>query len=494
VSGSKLLVAIVALVAIIVSVVSFCLAQEIKQPSVAGSFYPDNPAELSAMVDRFLQQADPQPLEGGIFALISPHAGYGYSGSVAAYGYKLVRDKPYKTAIIFGPAHHFAFSGIALYPAEVFRIPLGDIKVDDDFINKIADSGLIIKYMPEAYKEEHSIEVQLPFLQKVLPDCKIAPLLIGDCTLSECKNIAEVLREAIGERKDVLIIVSSDMYHGFDYEEAGIIDNLTLDYIKNMDAEGLYYGIREGKLQLCGGFGAVITLILAKEMGHDKVSVLKYTNSAQVTGKLTKGIWTVGYASCAIDHSAEREAGDMLNVEQRKRLLEIARNSIKTYLETGKKLEVKEADQALNAEMGVFVTLHEHGQLRGCIGNLIGRGPLYLTVRDMAVESATADPRFPPVELSELKDIDIEISALSPMQKIGDPEQIEMGKHGVLIRKGFRSGVYLPQVATETGWTREEFISSLCTQKVGLPADCWKDPATEVYIFTAEVFSEKNAD
>ena len=181
----------------------------------------------------------------------------------------------------------------------------------------------------------------------------------------------------------------------------------------------------------------------------------------------------------------------MLSQSQRKRLMQIARDSIRTYLETGKKLAVSETDSLLLKEMGAFVTLNEHGQLRGCIGNLIGQQPLYLTIRDMAVEAALRDPRFPPVALNELKNIEIEISVLSPMEKINSVDKIQLGKHGVLIKQGFRSGVFLPQVATETGWAKEEFLSNLCSHKAGLPADAWKDKTTEIYIFSAEVFSEK---
>jgi AmmeMemoRadiSam system protein A len=181
----------------------------------------------------------------------------------------------------------------------------------------------------------------------------------------------------------------------------------------------------------------------------------------------------------------------MLNKEQRKRLLDIARKSIETYLESGKKLEVKEQDPALLKEMGAFVTLHKRGELRGCIGNLIGQEPLYLTIRDMAIEAAVSDPRFSPVQLTELAKIEIEISVLSPMQRINNPEEIQLGVHGVLIKRGFRSGVFLPQVATETGWSKEEFMSNLCAHKAGLSPDAWKDKSTEIYIFTAEVFSEK---
>jgi len=501
-----------------------CLAQNVKQPNVAGAFYPDNPQELSQMIDRFLDAADPPVPPGEIFALISPHAGYGYSGGVAAYGYKLIKNKPYKTVIILGPSHQYGFSGVSIYPEGIFRTPLGDLEIDKEFTQKLLNKDSDIFFESAAFAKEHSVEVQLPFLQKVLSDFKIVPIVMGDCTLSTCQKLANLLKEAIGNRKDILVVASTDMYHGYDYEETEAIDNLTLSYLKNFNAEELYYGLREGKLALCGGFPVVSTIILAKELGHNKLGVLKYTNSAVVTGRKIKGIWTVGYTSCVIDAStssfdelrtrleqakrvegslstnAERSRGvdqekgevAMLNKEQKKRLLEIARNSIETYLKTNKKLELTETDPILLQEMGAFVTLHEHGELRGCIGNLVGTQPLYLTVRDMAIEAATRDPRFLPVKLNELKDIEIEISALSPLERIDSVDKIQMGKHGVLVRRGFNSGVYLPQVATETGWSKEEFLSSLCAHKAGLSRDAWKDKSTEIYIFTAEVFSEKS--
>ena len=181
----------------------------------------------------------------------------------------------------------------------------------------------------------------------------------------------------------------------------------------------------------------------------------------------------------------------MLNDSQRKILLKIARDTIEAYLKTGKVLQVKEDDPVLNKEMGAFVTLHKKGELRGCIGNIIGKGPLYLTVRDMAIESATGDPRFPKVSPNEMKEIDIEISVLSELEKVKDINEIGMGIHGVLVRRGFNSGVFLPQVATETGWTREEFLTNLCAHKAGLLPDAWRHGDVDIYIFTAEVFGEK---
>jgi len=467
-----------------------CFAADVKNPNVAGAFYPDDPKELSAMIDGFLRKANPEPLTGDIFALISPHAGYGFSGQSAAYGYKLIRNKPYKTVIVIGPSHSYLFNGVSVYAQGLFRTPLGDLEVDQEFSGKLLDKEEEIFFAPSAFAKEHSVEVQLPFLQRVLSDFKIVPIVIGDCTLDTCKKFASVLKTAIGGRKDVLVIASTDMYHGYDYEETQKIDELTLSYLKNMEGEALYYALRENKAQLCGGLGVVSAIILAKELGHNKLEVLNYTNSAIVTGNKTKGRWTVGYASCVIDQAKGEVA--MLNQEQRKKLLGIARKSIEEYLKTGKKLEVNDTDPALLREMGAFVTLHKQGELRGCIGHIQGTQPLYLTVRDMAVEAAVGDPRFPKVELKELENIEIEISALSPLERVASADQIQLGVHGVIVKQGFRSGVFLPQVATETGWSKEEFLSNLCAHKAGLAPDAWKDKNTEIYVFTAEVFSEKD--
>ncbi|HSV44007.1 MAG TPA: AmmeMemoRadiSam system protein A, partial [Candidatus Bathyarchaeia archaeon] len=181
-----------------------------------------------------------------------------------------------------------------------------------------------------------------------------------------------------------------------------------------------------------------------------------------------------------------------LTPAQKKRLITIALETIRLYVSEGKTMDVQEGDERLNQQEGAFVTIHKHGQLRGCIGNIVGRQPLYLTVRDMAVAAAAQDPRFNPVSKEELREIDIEISVLSEPRPAASPEEIQMGVHGVIVKRGFHQGVFLPQVATETGWSREEFLSQLCGQKAGLPPDAWKDPRTQLLIFTATVFSESD--
>lgn len=467
------------------------LAQpSIKQPNVAGAFYPADAGELARVIDGYLKDADsaaPGRMDGAIFGLISPHAGYEYSGPTAARAYSHLQGRDYRTVVVIGPNHSMRFNGVSIYPRGAFKTPLGNIEIDWPFAGQVLALEPYAAFEPRVFEQEHSIEVQLPFLQKVLKDFRIVPIMMGDCDLAMCRRLAAALKTAIGSRTDVLVVASTDMYHGYDYDECSRTDNVTLAYIKDMDEEGLYRGLREGSVQLCGGLPVVTMLALAKSLGHDKAVVMAQTNSALVTKTMKKGVWTVGYSSVIIDRQ-QGEGHMLLNQQQRAKMLDLARRSIEAYLKTGKKLQVTEDDPVLNKEMGAFVTLHEKGNLRGCIGNMVGRQPLYLTIRDMAVEAATGDPRFPPVRAGELKNIDIEISVLSPLERVSSADKIEMGVHGVLVRRGFNSGVFLPQVATETGWSKEEFLSQLCSQKAGLPADAWKDKNTELYVFTAEVF------
>ncbi len=181
----------------------------------------------------------------------------------------------------------------------------------------------------------------------------------------------------------------------------------------------------------------------------------------------------------------------MLNHAQQQELLKIARKTIETYVTSGNVPDFKVTDLFLIEKRGVFVTLHKEHQLRGCIGYIMPIEPLYQAVCKMAIESATGDPRFPPVAKDELAKLEIEISVLTVPERVKNPDGIILGTHGVIVRKGGRSGVFLPQVATETGWSKEQFLTELCEQKAGLPAEAWKDPDTEFYTFSAQVFQEK---
>ena len=471
--------------------------------SLAGKWYTSSKKALEEELCSYLEKAAPPPIEGKIIALISPHAGFVYSGPVAAYGFKAVQSQKIKKVFVIGFSHRMYYDGVAVLDDDAFRTPLGVVKIDRDLTKELTEQNPKIQKNPSLFYEENSVEMEIPFLQTALKDFEIVLIAIGNQSFQNSRILADALYEVLKDKEDFLLVASTDMCHYLPYEKANETDKKTISMIKEFDPDKLYRESLAGDHKFMCGYGAVCaTMIAAKMLGADKIEILKYANSGDTRGDKSR---VVGYLSAAIvkstvhspqstDKNLKKEIGnnDMLNSEQRKKMLKLARDSINYYLKEGKKLPVKESDQVLNKEMGAFVTLHKRGQLRGCIGNIIGQQPFYLTVRDMALEAATGDPRFRPVTIEEMSDIDIEISALSPLEKIDDPEKIEMKKHGVIVRQGFRSGVYLPQVAAETGWNREQFMNSLCGHKAGIDSDAWKKGKCDIYIFTAEVFGEKD--
>ena len=474
------------LILVIFAITSFA---ETKEADLAGSWYPGSRSALSKMLSGFLERAEVKEIDDEIIGLISPHAGYAYSGAVAAYGFKLIQNKDIETVIIVGFNHRIPHEGIAVCDFDSYKTPLGEVPIDKELTSELIREEDRIYPLKKAFYNENSTEMQIPFLQMVLGNFKLVIIHIGDQSLENSRILSNALYKVLKEKGNFILIASADMSHFLSYDKANEIDAYTISEIKKFEPTVLYTeSSLRGHNLMCGYAAVCATMMASKRLGADKIEVLRYANSGDETFDRRR---VVGYLSAAILKSQKRGDTNMLSEEQRKKMLKLARDSIMFYLKEGKQMPVKEDDPILNKEMGAFVTLHKHGQLRGCIGTMIGRGPFYLTVRDMAVQAATGDPRFAPVTLDEMNDIDIEISALSPMQKITDPEKIEVGKHGVMVRNGFRSGVYLPQVATETGWNREQFMNSLCGHKAGMAHDAWKKGQCEIYIFTAFVFGEK---
>lgn len=469
--------------------------QNIKEPNVAGQFYSADPAELSRNIESYFQLSVVVPSKKNIPLLIVPHAGHVFSGAVAANSFKAASLGKYKTIVVIAPSHFVGFEGVSIWDTGGFKTPLGTIDVDQEFSQKLIASNQRFLFEPKAFAREHALEVELPFLQKTFKDFKLVPIVMGTPNLEDCRNLASSLNQIIGDREDVLIVISTDMSHYHPDAIARSMDEQTLAAIKGLKVEFLWNQIILGKMELCGFQPVTTALFYARERGLSEVNVLKYANSGDVTGE--KGS-VVGYSSIIFnkgqgssDQNPQAKTSTF-TLEQKKRLLQIARESITAIVTTGKVAEAKETNPRLSMVEGAFVTIHKNHQLRGCIGRIIGNQPLYLTVRDMAAAAATQDARFQPVSQEELSAIELEISVLSKPRRITDVNEIEMGVHGVIVSRDIlHSGIFLPQVATETGWSREEFLSQLCSQKAGLPPDCWKDPGTFIEIYTAEVFSEK---
>jgi AmmeMemoRadiSam system protein B/AmmeMemoRadiSam system protein A len=483
-----------------------------RQPAVAGQFYPAESTELKNTIKSYFDKIKdlPQP-EGEILGLISPHAGYIFSGQVAAYTYKFLSqyklDNP--IVILIGQSHYFYLSKATLYSKDSFLTPLGEVKLEKNLITELLKNKDLFIDDPQAHLPEHSLEVQLPFLQYIYSNnFTIVPILVSRFDYDKSFRVASVISETIKNyktKRKIIVICSTDMSHYPKYDDAVKIDNQAIELVKKYDPKKYFDEIpklEQTKMAnlhcvFCGETAVGITMITTKLFGGDKVLVLKYANSGDVQLYSDKSR-VVGYTSIAFIKSVSIKEGQKsmketefkISEENQKILLSLARKAIEEYLKTGKVLEYKTDNKELLTPSAVFVTLTERGQLRGCIGTTFPQYPLYQAVINMAIAAATEDPRFPPVNLDELKDIKIEISILSPLKRVFSYKDIKEKVHGVVVRREGRSGLFLPQVWEQIP-KKEEFLSQLCWSKAGLPPNAWQDPKTELYVFTVFAFEEE---
>ncbi|HYA39841.1 MAG TPA: AmmeMemoRadiSam system protein B [Syntrophobacteraceae bacterium] len=482
-------------------------------PVVAGTWYPGTATELRRLIEDYLSRVPERESKGKTLALIAPHAGYIYSGQVAAHSFKTLLGQKFDSVIVIGPSHYVPFRGVATYDCAGFRTPLGVIPLDKELIAALMKSEPGIKDLPAAFQQEHSLEAELPFLQVVLPVFKLVPLLMGDHDIVACRRLAEAITACIKD-KPVLIVASSDLSHYHSYDVAAEMDQRLLQKIGAMDIEGVDQCLGGGKCEACGQGPIMTVMLAAKKLGVDRCEILKYANSGDVTGEKMSPRGVVGYAAASIltprkpgaahdksdrdrDEKEQKKVGTDLGFskEEKAQLHEIARKAIEARLthaapvsrEGGTRRASETVSQKLKEPRGAFVTLYKRGELRGCIGQIVARMPLADAVEAMAQEAAFGDPRFPPLRSDELGDIKIEISVLTPLQKVASTDDIEIGKHGIVIARNGSMGLLLPQVATEYNWDRTEFLEHCCL-KAGLSRNMWKDKETEIYTFSADVF------
>lgn len=473
----------------------------VRRSILAGTWYPTDPEELRSTLRGFLERAplaDPLPSAAPLVGIVAPHAGIRYSGSVAAYAYKVVQKYPAGTVVILAPSHRVPFSGIAVTRQGAFETPLGRVPLDTEFIEALLKANSDVRDFPEAHAQEHAVEIQLPFLQTVLPSFRLVPLVMGNLSWNTCEKLAQALN-ALSSSHRFLVVASTDLSHYHSEKEARTLDERLLGRLKRMEPRELFEDLASGACEACGA-GPLVTLMLyARKTGAQDMRILKYGTSADVTEDRNR---VVGYAAAVVfktsdDTGSKSDSvpasyfpGTALSPERKARLKDIARQTLAAkLLGTGPSPEIilSELPPPLQEPRGAFVTLKRHGQLRGCIGQIEARRPLAETVSRMALAAAFQDPRFPPVTADEWDDLELEISVLSPLMKLRDPAQVRVGTHGIYLRKGSRGGLLLPQVAVEQGWDRETFLRQTC-HKAGLPADAWRDPDTELFVFTAEVF------
>ncbi len=510
---------IVSIVLAIIVMMNSCNGQTrepvVRPATQANRFYEGNAQRLSQEVDSFLALHRGSADSRRVAALIVPHAGYYYSGNVAASAYMALNPKqPYKRIFLLGPSHHEWLDGASVNTeADYYATPLGDVKVDretgmaltttdgtdlTDF-DSAKDSERVFFYRAEAHDREHCLEVQLPFLQRRLGDVPpIVPIIISTNDFQKLSRMAEALKPYFTDEN--LFVISSDFSHYPTYEDAYEADGKTGKAIESGDVGQFIAAIEEnarsGKRNLatsaCGEF-AIITLMLMLDSTYE-VKHLMYQNSGDIGD--TDHSRVVGYHSFVIMRNGNDGNGRtrtntdfVLSENDKKMLKEIALQSIKDSLD-GKSVSFRDSLMQnypmLSKKCGAFVSLHKHGHLRGCIGHFGEDTPLYEIVAEMARAAAFEDPRFMPVSREELDDIDIEISVLTPMRRIQSLDEFELHRHGIYIRKGYRSGTFLPQVADEVNWTKEEFVGHCSQDKAGLGWNGWKD--AELYVYEAIVF------
>ena len=470
---------------------------KVRAAGVAGSFYPADPAALTGMMDDMLAHATVPRIDGPIVAVVSPHAGYPYSGPVAAYTYAALKGHKYARVVVIAPSHYEAFDFTSVYDGDAYSTPLGTIQVDKQFAERLAKMESSIKlsdrgHTPHGRDAEHAIEVELPWLQRVLGDFTLVPVVMGDQSYESSRDLGVSLAKMLAKESEgtTLIVASSDLSHYHKYDEAVKIDHKTLDAIQSWDYFSMSRNFEERVWEACGGAPIVAAMIAAERMGANQAMLLRYANSGDVTGDKSR---VVGYGAFAFVKAPKQHAMEdkfSLSDSEKDQMIALARTSVEHAV-----LEQKAYDPpappeaALNRESGAFVTLKEAGALRGCIGYTSASKPLYETIRDTATLAAFRDPRFRPVSSDEVAKLEYEISVLSPLRRVQDVHQIQVGVHGLLMKNGHREGLLLPQVPTEQHWDRVKFLEQTCV-KAGMPEQCWKEDDTDIFCFTAEVFGE----
>lgn len=464
------------------------LAQDryLKKAAFAGLFYDAERSRLETQVDGFIaahEAAAPTP--GRVIGLIAPHAGYVYSGRTAGAAYARVKGGDYETVVVIGPSHQVGFSGCSVWPEGRFETPLGALEVDRELAGKLsAVSGF--KFSREAFEKEHSVEVQLPFIQRALPSAKIVPVVMGFQTRSTIRRLASALEKACRDRK-VLVVASTDLSHYLPKRQAEEVDAGTIKLVKSLDTESIIRAAEAGENFMCGAGPVASVLLYASGVRGRRVEILERSDSSASGGPVVGYLAAVVLAENGREEKADNEAFN-LTPQEKTALLKLARSAIEQFLATGRIIADNTGLEALRTPRGAFVTLEKNGDLRGCIGFTQPVGPLGETVINAAVYAAVRDPRFPPVRREELAALRIEVSVLTPLKEITDTKMVKVGRHGLLISKNGRSGLLLPQVAAENGWDRLTFLEQTCL-KAGLDPNDWRRGA-RIYVFEAVVFGE----
>jgi len=490
----------------------------------AGRWYPADPARLQAAVDTYVRQAEAEPVPGRLLAVIVPHAGYIYSGAVAGYSFRVLQEADCADHVIavIGDTHTGNGSAkIAVWAEGAFQTPLGSIPVDEAVAQALVAAEGAAKAGIEvdrgAFTNEHPVENQLPFIQSVCPGARIVPVVIRQPSLQNAQVLAGALVAAFGDRP-AMIVASTDLSHYHAYDEAREMDEVALQAIASLDPQVVADSPRRcAELGLGGGDphtmcsqGAVLTaLIAAKQMGADRATVLQYANSGdvplgqrdQVVGYGAVALWQsrdgtefpVGQSPLApLQSAADSDPAELssVSIEAQEELLVLARQTVAQFLTTETFPPFHSDDPALLQPRGAYVTYENQGELRGCVGRIEADRPAFLNVQYAAVAAAVGDSRFPAITPEEVKELTLEITLLDPLRQVESPDEIQVGRDGVLMRVGADKGaLFLPQVPLEQGWDLHATLLNLC-RKAGLADDAWQRDDARFYVFTGQWFGE----
>ena len=496
---------IITLFSIIITMESFSQSTPInREPVAAGRFYSADKETLTRDISKLFASCTKSSVSGSVRAIISPHAGYVFSGKTAAAAYSATqKNSDYKNIFIIGSSHVMAFEGASVYNTGDFTTPLGTATVNRRIANKLKEENKVFDFPVTAHIQEHSIEVQIPLIQHYynhIPE--IVPIIIGTNNTTVIRRIAEALKPWFTH--DNLFVISSDFSHYPSFEDAVETDNNTAEALISVDPAIFLNTIKKnasGKVpglvtRMCGWTSGLVLLDLIDGDKNLELKRIDYSNSGDSPygGKNE----VVGYHAIAVteknsDKKSELGLSNNFSITDKEKevLFSIAKNSIRSKLYGNNKGAYSEQNipKKLKEPLGAFVTLKLHGSLRGCIGRFVSSEPLYEVVKTSALSSAFEDPRFSPLTKEEFNLVEMEITVLGPMTKIDKINEIVLGRHGIYIKKDFRSGTMLPQVATENGWSVEEFLGYTSRDKAGLGWDGWKN--ADIFIYEGIVLEEK---
>ena len=486
-------------------------AGSVRSPAVAGAFYEGSPFGLDAQVSGLLKKAGIERRRGTLLAAVAPHAGYVFSGACAAHLYAQVASGRYERVFILGTPHHAFVSGVSLPDVALtaYATPLGQVPIDAKVCAELRKSSGFTT-VPGADVREHSIEVQLPFLQKTAGAFRFIPLLCGQMSAQELDGVATALAAYAGS--NTLFIASSDFTHyGPNYDFVPFSKDVpgqlrawlkdASNRIAAQDITGFTGHLRDTGDTICG---AMPIRVLLATLGKSRIPVRGEVLATATSGDIVDDYRnSVSYAAIGFFQEQKAKEAAMgikehrsgewtpgLSEQEKETLFAIAADTLKWCVEgAGAKFSFEKyaITPLMKTNMATFVTLKIQGHLRGCIGSLAPVAPLYKSVHDNAINAALRDWRFTPVTPQELPKIGVDVSILSPIRDIGSIKEFKIGQQGIILEKGRDGAVYLPEVAVEQGWTVEQTLSSL-SMKAGLPPDAWREGA-KFKVFESVVLS-----